>query len=127
MVRVHSLLIRSDADDTAPHTLKLFKNRPGLDFAAASELRADATFEHAAGSADVHEYAVRRAVFSNVRSVQLFVEDSAGADVSRLYYVGLRGDWTKLSKDPVITLYEAAANPRDHKSLVPGVLSDYSA
>lgn len=35
--------------------------------------------------------------------------------MTRLSYVGLKGDWMKLSREPVEVLYEAAARPSDHK------------
>lgn len=48
----------------------------------------------------------------------MFIEDNHGRgeeDVTRLSYVGLKGDWMKLSREPVEVLYEAAARPSDHK------------
>jgi len=35
----------------------------------------------------------------------------------QIYYIGLRGDFTKVSREAVvITNYEIAANPADHKT-----------
>lgn len=35
-------------------------------------------------------------------------------------YLGFRGSWTELKKEVVVTNYEIAANPADHKNMVPG-------
>lgn len=142
VVRLHSLLIRSTADDSAPKTIKLFKNRQDIDFSLASELQALAEVEHpentggevgdslddeaASSAADLEregivEYSLNRAHFSNLTSLTIFIESNYGADTTKILYIGLRGEWANVNRGaPVVTLYEAAANPKDHKNLVPG-------
>ncbi|KAA8905392.1 hypothetical protein TRICI_005310 [Trichomonascus ciferrii] len=132
LVRLHSLLVRTANDEQAPNTLKLFKNREDLDFSVAAELAPTAKFEHpygvggcagesvaAGGDEGIAEYALNRAHFSNIQNLSIFVEDNHGAETTKILYIGLRGEWSKLSKVPVVTLYEAAANPKDHKHDVP--------
>ena len=143
MVKLHSILIRTTPDGHAPKTLKLFKNRTDLDFSLAADLTPVATLNHPEGvGADpdaatptsvstpttatdldaegIVEYSVNRAKFSNITNLSIYIPDNHGdEDVTKILYIGLRGEWTKMGKNPVITLYEAAANPRDHKSLVP--------
>lgn len=61
---------------------------------------------------------VKRTRFQTCHSLALFFEDNfshGDEDVTRLSYVGLKGDFMKLSKEPVNVLYEAAARPSDHK------------
>lgn len=119
-VRLHSVLIRTSTSPSAPRTLRLHINRDDLDFGTASDLPATQTLE-LAQSNDVQEYPVRRALFNATRLLSLFVEDNWGAgeeDVSRVSYVGFKGEFMKLSKEPVSVLYEAAANPADHKGIV---------
>ncbi|KAJ9096651.1 hypothetical protein QFC20_006367 [Naganishia adeliensis] len=66
------------------------------------------------------EYAVRPSKFSAVRSLQIyFPANVSGGDdeeTSRIYYVGLKGEWTQITKNPDgVIVYEAQANPSDHK------------
>lgn len=68
----------------------------------------------------IAEYAVSRAAFSNITSITLYIPANHGEETTKILYIGLRGEWTKLNRNPVITSYEAAANPKDHKNLVPG-------
>lgn len=66
---------------------------------------------------------VKRALFNTVRSLDLFFEDNFGGgeeDETRVSYVGFKGEWMALNREPVSFLYEAAANPADHK-MVEGV------
>lgn len=70
-------------------------------------------------TAEVVEYTLRVTKFTNVRSISIFIpSNQGGADITRVYYIGFRGEWQELKKDPVITMYEAAANPADHAKIV---------
>jgi hypothetical protein len=51
----------------------------------------------------------------------LFFEDNFSNgedDVTRLSYLAFKGTYMKLNKEPVSVLFEAAANPADHKAIV---------
>ena len=70
---------------------------------------------------DVQEHPVKRALFNTTRSLQLFFENNFSdgeEDVTRVSYLAFKGEFMKLSKEPVNFLYEAAANPADHKAIV---------
>lgn len=54
-------------------------------------------------------------MFGKVQNLTMFVEDNYGEDVTRICYAGFKGDWMQLGKAPTNILYEAAANPSDHK------------
>lgn len=61
---------------------------------------------------------VKRALFGKVQSLTLFFVDNFGQgdeDITRLSYLGFRGEWMRLGRAPTDILYEAAANPADHK------------
>ncbi|KXT03986.1 hypothetical protein AC578_9249 [Pseudocercospora eumusae] len=121
-IRLHSILLRSSPTASAPLTLKLYINREGLDFSTAAELEPTQKVELSQTN-DVQEVPVKRALFNSVRSLDLFFEENWGRgeeDETRLSYLGFKGEWMKLSREPVNFLYEAAAKPSDHK-LAPGV------
>lgn len=44
--------------------------------------------------------------FNNVRNITLYIEDNYGDDVSRLWYLGFKGEWTELKDTPVVAVYE---------------------
>ncbi|KAF2862864.1 DUF1000-domain-containing protein [Piedraia hortae CBS 480.64] len=116
-VRLHSILIRTSASNCAPMTLKVYANRDDLDFSTASSLAATQKLE-LAQSNELQEIPVKRALFSTVRSLGLFFEDNwsrGEEEETRISYIGFKGEWMKLNKEPISFLYEAAANPADHK------------
>lgn len=103
-------------------TLKVYLNRDDLDFGTASSLQPTQTLE-LAQSNEVQEVPVKRALFNTVRSLDLFFEDNwsqGEEEETRVSYVGFKGEWMKLSREPVNFIYEAAANPKDH-TLAQGV------
>jgi len=119
-VRLHSILIRTSTTPSSPCTLKIFSNKEHLDFETASSLSPTQELS-IAQSNDVQEYPIKRALFSTTRNLTLFFEDNWGAgeeDVTRITYLAFKGDFMKLSKEPVSFLYEAAANPKDHTNIV---------
>ncbi|KAI4600608.1 hypothetical protein KJ359_000967 [Pestalotiopsis sp. 9143b] len=116
-VKLHSILLRSSPADCAPRTLKVFINRTDLDFDTASELQPAQEFELSQTS-EVQELPVKRALFGKVQRLSLFLEDNFGdgdEDVTRLSYLGFRGEWMQLGRAPLNITYEAAPNPSDHK------------
>ena len=65
-------------------------------------------------TSDVQEIPVKRALFSKVHRLVLFFVDNFGDDVSRISYLGFKGEWTHLGKAPTNIIYESAAQPGDH-------------
>ncbi|KAJ6006457.1 hypothetical protein N7451_004401 [Penicillium sp. IBT 35674x] len=124
-VKVHSLLLYTAPTSSAPKTVKLFKNRDDLDFSMASELSPTQTIEvpQPQAGADVFELPLNRAHWNTTTSITLFFEDNwsdGEEDVTKVGYVGFKGQFMALNREPVSFLYEAAANPNDHVA-IPGV------
>lgn len=64
---------------------------------------------------------MKRAHFNAAQNITLFFEDNWGhgdEDVTRINYIGFKGTFIKLNKEPISFVYEAAANPSDHKAIV---------
>ncbi len=112
-VKLHSILIRTSNSSSAPQTLKVFINRDDIDFSTANELTPTQEFGLSQTS-EIQDIPVKRALFGKVQSLTLFMEDNYGNDVTRISYLGFKGDWMQLGKAPTNVLYEAAANPADH-------------
>jgi hypothetical protein len=91
----------------------VFINRNDIDFSAATDLSPTQEF-NLSQTSEIQDIQVKRALFGKVQSLTLFVEDNYGDDVTRMSYLGFKGDWMQLGKAPTNILYEAAANPADH-------------
>ncbi|KAJ9132641.1 60S ribosomal protein L3 [Pleurostoma richardsiae] len=115
-VKLHSILLRTSDSPSAPRTLRVFQNREDVDFDAAAEQEPAQELELARTS-EVQELPVRRARFARVQRLALFFPDNFGdgdEDVTRIAYLGFKGEWMQLGRAPANILYEAAANPSDH-------------
>ncbi|KAL1956974.1 hypothetical protein VTO42DRAFT_6463 [Malbranchea cinnamomea] len=120
-VKLHSLLIYAAPTPSAPKTIKLFRNRPDLDFSTAADLSPTQTLTVpqtlTGADADVLEIPLNRALWNTTTSVTLFFEHNwsdGDEDVTRVGYIGFKGHYMALNRELVSVLYEAAANPRDH-------------
>ena len=119
-VRLHSVLVRSADAPSAPRTLRLFANDDALDFAGVGDARPTQTLE-LARTAEVQELPVRRALFGQCRCLALFVEDNFESgdgeeeEETELSWLAFKGDFMRLSREPINVLYEAVARPSDHK------------
>ncbi|KAL0077001.1 galactose-binding domain-like protein [Phycomyces blakesleeanus] len=125
-VKLRSICLRTDPGESAPATLKVFINRDGMDFDAAQSYTPTQTWELVQGHNDVLEYSTRITKFTNVRTLTLFFPDNFGGDTSIVRFLGFKGEWTELKRDPIITVYEANANPADHKNPAGENKMDYS-
>ncbi|EXJ77507.1 hypothetical protein A1O3_09733 [Capronia epimyces CBS 606.96] len=115
--KLYSILIRTSDSDSAPSTLKLFRNRDDVDFGIATDLQPTQTL-NLPKSNEVMEIPLNRALWNGTTSIALFFEDNHSGgeeDVTRVGYLGFKGNFMALNREPVSVLYEAAANPQDHK------------
>ncbi|XP_066060399.1 PITH domain-containing protein 1 isoform X2 [Chamaea fasciata] len=54
--------------------------------------------------------------FSNVYHLSMHFPKNFGAETTKIFYIGLKGEWTEAHRHEVtICNYEASANPADHK------------
>lgn len=115
--KLYSIIVRTSDSDSAPQTLKLFRNREDMDFTLASDMKPTQKLT-LPKSNDVAEIPLNRALWNGTTSINLFFEDNHSGgeeDVTRISYLGFKGDFMALNREPVHVLYEAAANPQDHK------------
>ncbi|KAL9031113.1 MAG: hypothetical protein Q9196_000819 [Gyalolechia fulgens] len=119
VVKLHAVLVRSSDHSSAPKTLKLFANRDDLDFSTVSDLQPTQTLE-LSRTAEIQELPVKRTLFGNTYNLNLFIADNFGDDVTTIYWIGFKGEFMNLNREPVEVLYEKAANPKDH-TLIQGV------
>jgi len=118
-LKLHAILVRADTSDSCPQTLKVYHNRDHVDFSTAADLAPTQSLT-VSQTNDVQELPVKRAKFGNTYNLTLFMEDNYGDDVTRVYWIGFKGEFTELNREPFEVLYEKAANPKDHE-LIAGI------
>lgn len=134
-VKLYSLIVRSSGESAnCPKSIKLFKNNNNLDFDNISDTKPTFKFDQPLlgvlndddevnlDENNFVEHYLPRSLFQSTTQLTIFIENNWDDDedeLTRVYYIELRGLFqSPLSKDPIITIYESAANPADHKNLL---------
>ncbi|KAJ3341954.1 hypothetical protein HDU93_003775 [Gonapodya sp. JEL0774] len=115
-VKVKSIAVLG-AGDHAPAKMNAFINRPDLDFSSCESTVPDQSWELPRPEwsvRDIVECQTRMTKFQNIRHLTLFFPSAHDADTLRITYIGLKGEWFEIKRDPIITLYELSPNPADH-------------
>lgn len=115
-VKLKGVIIIGGEDDTHPSFMKLYKNRPHMTFDDTS-MAADQEFELQRDYAGLLEYVTKPVKFSSTYHISIHFPRNFGDEKTKVYYIGLRGDFTQAQRHGVtICNYEARANPADHKT-----------
>ncbi|KAJ8488115.1 hypothetical protein ONZ45_g14073 [Pleurotus djamor] len=115
-VKVRSLLIKAGPSEHTPSKVSMYTDNSVLSFDDVSDKDPVQEID-LVQTREVAEYPLRTAKFSNISSVTLFFPASQGAENIQLYYIGFLGTWTQHKGAPVVTVYEAQANPADHEKI----------
>ena len=92
-----------------------FVNRDDVDFTNADDLPATQKWDLTEQYVDGLEYGTKAAKFINVSSLTLYFPDNFGAELTTIYYIGFKGEFTSYKRQVVEAVYEARPIPKDHK------------
>uniref|UniRef100_A0A6B2F949 PITH domain-containing protein 1 n=1 Tax=Bothriechis nubestris TaxID=1766655 RepID=A0A6B2F949_9SAUR len=114
-VKLKGVIVMGEDDNTHPSEMRLFKNIPHMSFDDTAR-EPDQIFSLNRDVLGELEYPTKIARFSNVYHLSIHFSKNFGAEATKIFYIGLRGEWTEPHQHEVtICNYEAAANPADHK------------
>lgn len=118
-VKLKAIAVLGGPGDQTPSEMSAYANRDDIDFASAGDVVPDQEWELVppqGKNSEIAEYRTKVARFSSLRTLTLHFKANYGAGTTRITYIGLEGEYSAFTRDPVITTYEAAANPSDHKT-----------
>ena len=102
-------------DGFHPSKVKLFKNRPHMTFDDA-QAKCDQEFELVQDHEGTLEYTTKVVTFSSVHHLSLHFPSNFGEDVTEIYYIGFKGEFTPGHRTGVVNaVYEARPMLEDHK------------
>ncbi|XP_050400553.1 PITH domain-containing protein 1 [Patella vulgata] len=115
-VKLKGIIVIGGPGGFHPNKMRLFKNRPKMTFDDVSA-EAEQEFEIFPDPEGVIEYPTKAARFNQVEHLSIHFPSNFGEDLTSVYYIGLKGDFTEARRHEVtICTYEARANPADHKT-----------
>ncbi|KAK3912158.1 PITH domain-containing protein GA19395 [Frankliniella fusca] len=114
-VKLKGIILIGGEGEMHPSKMRLFKNRPKMSFDDVSAAP-DQEFELTRDGDGSAEYPTKIVKFSSVHHLTIHLPSNFGDDTSRVYYIGLRGEWSPAHHHGVtICSYESAPNVSDHK------------
>ena len=114
-IKLKGIVLIGGEGEQHPSKMRLFKNRPKMSFDDAAAVP-DQEFELSRDSDGSVEYPIKIPRFSSVHHLTIHLPSNFGDDTTRVYYIGLRGEWTPAHHHGVtICTYESAPNVLDHK------------
>ncbi|XP_061407282.1 PITH domain-containing protein 1 isoform X1 [Lethenteron reissneri] len=114
-VKLKGIVLIGGEDESHPAEMRLFKNLPHMSFDDTTR-EPDQVFGLQHDDTGLLEYPTKIARFSSVYHLSIHISRNFGAEATRIYYIGLRGEWMQAHQHKVtLCTYEASANPADHK------------
>ncbi|XP_072211553.1 PITH domain-containing protein 1 [Excalfactoria chinensis] len=114
-VKLKAVIVMGEDDGSHPSELRLFKNIPQMSFDDAAR-EPEQTFNLNPDPVGELEYPTKIARFSNVHDLSMYFPKNFGAETTKIFYIGLKGEWTEAHRHAVtICNYEALPNPGDHQ------------
>ncbi|GLV46182.1 uncharacterized protein CBL_02899 [Carabus blaptoides fortunei] len=115
-IKLKGVMVIGNDDDTHPAKMRLFKNRPHMTFDDVA-IAADQEFELTSNQTGTTEYSTKVVTFSSVHHLTIHFPSNFGADQTKVYYIGLRGEFFQAHRHGVtICTYESRPNMSDHKN-----------
>lgn len=113
-IKLKAIKLIGPDDNSHPKKMKLFKNRPKMTFDDVGA-KPDQEFELERDLTGSIEYSTKVVCFNSVNHLSIYFPSNFGEETSRLYYIGLRGEFSEAHHHGVtICTYESAANPAEH-------------
>lgn len=125
ILRIRGVVVQGTNDSYAPALCKLLCNRGEIHgFDSVERLQPDEVLTLANTSAsDAVVYRINPIKFQNVECLTMFFTESFGEDETRVAYIQFYGESTGQPRERQLAtnvVYEAMANPADHKILESG-------
>lgn len=113
-VRLRSISLKLGRGELAPRHLRIFANHTTIvDFDDAEVTKPQLNITLQEGEAGVIEYPLNTPAFASIHSLSVFFSEAVGGEVTRLYYIGFRGDTRSQRKEGRSKLEIPAANAAD--------------
>eukprot|EP00124_Ichthyophonus_hoferi_P003132 Ihof_evm2s254 gene=Ihof_evmTU2s254 len=95
VVKIKSIKIIGPEGDSHPKNLKIFGNRDDIDFDNVDDCVPLQELELSPDPTGRLDYPTRVTKFQNLHSITMFFSSSYGADISKIFYIGLAGEFAQ--------------------------------
>ncbi|ETN77271.1 cyclin domain protein [Necator americanus] len=118
-VRITGIAVIGDEDSSHPAKIRLFKDRPAMCFDDCG-IEADQEIDLKQDPNGVVDYPLKASKFGTLSHLSIHVQKNFGAELTKVFYIGLRGEYEADFKQRVaIATYESRPMLKDHKGEIP--------
>lgn len=117
VLKLKSIMVVGGENGKSPKKMKIFTNRDDIDFTNVKEIKPIQEWDLSEDIQGQLEYPTKMAKFNNVYSITIYFPQNFGNDVTRIYYLGLKGEYSApYKREAVVTSYESKPQLKDHKN-----------
>ncbi|CAA9990022.1 thioredoxin, putative [Plasmodium knowlesi strain H] len=113
--KVVSLFLIGGEEGSYPKKIKIYSNREDIDFENIHDFKCVQELDLTEDYHGSVEYPLKVTSLFNVSHLTLYVCENYGAEITKIYYLGLKGVGTNYTRKAVEAVYEASPNLSDHK------------
>jgi len=115
-VKLTSFCISGVGQESSPKTIKAWKNRSDINFDNADIIKPLQEWSLQPDLKAEIDYPVAISQWHGVSSLLFFIPNNFGAEQTVIAYIGLKGSYQQNKQEPVIAVYEAKPQAKDHKN-----------
>lgn len=116
-VKVKAFSMIGGTNDTTPTNVKIWVNRDDIDFSNVDDVKPTQTVDLCDDDTGEIFYPTQITKYQNVSSLTILFTNENNEDESCLRFLSFRGEDLKHKREAVNVVYEAQANPADHKKI----------
>ncbi|TRZ19051.1 hypothetical protein HGM15179_008080 [Zosterops borbonicus] len=94
-VKLKGVIVMGEDDETHPAEMRLFRNIPHMSFDDTAK-EPEQTFSLSRDPLGELEYPTKIARFSNIYHLSMHFPKNFGAETTKIFYIGLKGEWTEV-------------------------------
>uniref|UniRef100_A0A7E4W489 PITH domain-containing protein n=1 Tax=Panagrellus redivivus TaxID=6233 RepID=A0A7E4W489_PANRE len=119
-VKITGITLIGDMDESFPSRIRIFKDREQMSFSDVEGAKPDQEMQLKMDDAGKIDYPLIVTKFGDVHHLTLYFPSNFGNDTTKIYYIGLRGQFNHSFRERIaIATYEARPMPDDHKHSIP--------
>lgn len=116
-VRLKALTVRAPSNGSGPSKMKIWVNRDDVDFSTCHDLKCSQELIVPQDALGEFKIVLKPALFQNTNTIAiLFYAPYNDDDEITMSFLGFFGQPTTHKRQAVNVVYEAKANPKDHKT-----------
>eukprot|EP01103_Thecamoeba_quadrilineata_P012795 TRINITY_DN3390_c0_g1_i1.p1 TRINITY_DN3390_c0_g1~~TRINITY_DN3390_c0_g1_i1.p1 ORF type:complete len:204 (+),score=39.70 TRINITY_DN3390_c0_g1_i1:48-659(+) len=111
VVKLKGITLIGGEEGSSPSKLKVWVNREDIDFSLADTVKPIQEWDLVEDPTGEVTYQTNIVKFQNVSNVTFYIPANFGSMITKILYIGLKGEYTAIKREAVKTVYELKPTP----------------